>query len=308
MSSQRKLWLRSRDGCQDDLELASPRTKDARSTASQDASSSPGRKVLVESIQYNRTPSRFENSWKALKRTRICVSQPDEEEASDTSTTQQLLNTRWPAMKRRAKALPLHQSPYTKFPKSPKVASTTDKLPKKLSSSFKTSQIWTELMNTSLNASLNESYCSDLSEDSFIDSSPITQLVPDQSSSPYIPPSQKKSIPKLQTRILKGGFADEFVQKIKNVRMDQRHMKTMNPIHKVTVVEIAQEHNLLMVLVEPATGMSSGNQNFNIILPSSLAGVAIGSTLKFYLDAKVEPLKLRNNQLVYCQPRNVVVE
>lgn len=189
MSSKRKLWLRSSGGGgQDDLELASPRTKDALTTATQNVSSSPGRKVLVESIQHNRTPSRFENSWHALKRTRICVSQPDEEEVTDSSTLKQLLNTSWPAVKRRAKALPLHQSPYTRFPKSPKLVSTADKLPKKLSSSFRTSQIWTELMNTSL----NESNCSDLSEDSIIDSSPITQLVPDQSPSLYIPSSQKE--------------------------------------------------------------------------------------------------------------------
>ncbi|XP_017098035.2 uncharacterized protein [Drosophila bipectinata] len=304
MSSKRKLCFRSGGG-QDDLEVGSTRIKEARITDICNDSSSPGRKVLVEPIQYNRTPSRFKNSWKTLKTSRICVTQLDAEEDTATSTSTQLLNTSWPGMKRRAKALPIHQT-YTRFPKSPKLASTTDKLPKKLTSSFKTSQIWTELMNTSLNASLNESNCSDLSEDSFIDSSPITQLVPDQSPSHYIPSSQKKSTPKLQSRVIKGGFADEFVKMVKNVRMGQRHMKTMNPTHKVTVLDISQEHGLSMVLVEPVNGTNSGN-NFNILLPSSLAGVTVGSTLQFYLDPKNKPLQLRNNQLVFCQPLNVVV-
>ncbi|KAH8413361.1 hypothetical protein KR009_010377 [Drosophila setifemur] len=300
MCSKRKLsmGLTTADQQENDLECPSTRIKRATGYS--------GRSILGESFQRKNTPSKFEQSWQALKKSGISSSQPESKADTSFETCSQLLNTSWPGTKRRVKALPtciVQNSP--RGPNASLLFPQTNRTDLRLSSSFRISQRWNELMNV---PSVNDSSCTDLSEESFIESSPATQLVPEQSPSQYLSNSQKKTTPKPHVRIVKGGYVDEFRRKLKNVRMDQRHLSNMKANHTVQVLAITQEIGVSMALVEPLSGTHKGRWNFNILLPPCKVGmVAVGSKIKFYLDGNTKPLPLKNQEMVYFQPLNIVV-
>lgn len=177
--------------------------------------------------------------------------------------------------------------------------------PRTLSSSFRTFQRWNDLMSDDL---LIESICTDLSDDSESESSPVIRLVPDQPSQ-YLPSSsQKKVTPKPAIRAVKGGYAHRFQQLLKTMRMDQRHLSGREATHKVRVLAMTEELNVTMALVEVESKTGSPSSSFNILLQSKQSkNVKIGCKLQFHLDVNSKPLLLSNKQLVYCQPHNVIV-
>ncbi|XP_017022503.1 uncharacterized protein [Drosophila kikkawai] len=187
-------------------------------------------------------------------------------------------------------------------PKTSPLIEKTNRSPRRLSSSLKTSQRWNDLMSDHL---LNESSCTD---DSHLESSPAIRLVPEQPSQ-YLPSSsQKRVTQKPHKRAVKGGYAESFQRLLKSVRMDQRHQSSREATHKVQVLSLNEEFNLSMALVEAESQQGSSSSIFNIILQSNQSkDVKAGSRLKFYLDPNIKPLQLSNKQLVYCQPHNVIV-
>ncbi|KAH8355844.1 hypothetical protein KR200_001504 [Drosophila serrata] len=287
------------------------------------------------SIQRRNKISKFEESWLALNKS--CMGQSLMDASMDTSWTSSL------STKARTKALPI--STYQSSPRTPPAISRSNKSPQILSSSFKTSRLWSKLigeessqtisynspktsplieksneiprrLSSSLKTSqrwndlmsdhsLNESSCTD---DSHVESSPVIRLVPDQPSQ-YLPSSsQKRVIPKSHIRAVKGGYADSFQRLLKSVRMDQRHLSSREPTHSGHVLAITEEFNVTMALVETESQQCSPSSSFNIILQSKQSkNVKVGFKVQFYLNPKIKPLELTNKQLVYCQPHNVIV-
>ncbi|XP_052853011.1 uncharacterized protein LOC128262658 [Drosophila gunungcola] len=246
------------------------------------------RSILVESASPLRrnTPSRFEANWQALKRSGVSSSQPDSPGDTSFSTCSQLLNTSWPGTKRRAKALPIV------IQNSPRTLPLVSINASKPSSSFQTT--WKALMN--------ESSCTDLSEDSS-PSSPVTQLVPDQKAKQYLPSSQKKASSKPNLRFARGGYVDDFRRFMKNERMDQRHLNNRKATHTAEVLAISMECGLSMALVAP-----EGGTNFNILLQKKQSELLkVGCRIQFYLEPNAKPLQLKDKQLVYIRPHNIIV-
>ncbi|XP_017121253.1 uncharacterized protein LOC108142077 [Drosophila elegans] len=284
MSSKRKLTVETDDQQENNPGCAAPRIK--QHIIAKDFGSK--RSILVESASPLRrnTSSRFETNWQALKKSLISSSQPDSPGETSFSTCSQLLNTSWPGTKRRVKALPIVLQ---NSPRTPPLVSINASKP---SSSFQTT--WKALMN--------ESSCTDLSQDSS-SSSPVTQLVPDQKAKQYLPNGQKKASSKPNLRFARGGYVDDFQRFMKNERMDQRHLNNRKATHTAEVLAISMECGLSMALVAPA-----GGTNFNILLQKKQSGLLkVGCRIQFYLEPNAKPLQLKDKQLVYIRPHNIIV-
>ncbi|XP_016970801.1 uncharacterized protein LOC108038495 [Drosophila rhopaloa] len=298
MCSKRKLSFpfEGDDQQENSPECAAPRTKQHFLSKDHSLTRANERSVLVESASPHRrnTPSRFEANWQALKKSGISSTQPDSPGDTSFSTCSLFMNTSFTGTKRRAKALPIV------FQNSPRTLLRSPTKELRPSSSFQTS--WKALKSFH---SLNESSCTDLSEDNYMESSslPVTQLVPDQSAKQYLPTSQKNGSSKQKLRFVKDGYADHFRRILKNRRMDQRHLNNRKATHTVQVVAISKECGLSLALVAPESGT-----NFNILLQKNQLGLLkIGTRLQFYLDPNSKPLQLKNKQLVYLRPHNIIV-
>ncbi|XP_017068616.1 uncharacterized protein LOC108106200 [Drosophila eugracilis] len=261
-------------------DLSSPRASESR--------------LLVESASTNRrnTPSRFDSSWQTLNKSEISRSQPDSSGNTSFLTCSQLLNTSWPSTKRQAKALSLVVQ------KSPRTAPLDHSKEPRANHFFQTS--WNMLVSQTL---LNDSNCTDLSENSCIESSQVTQLVPDQCSKQYLPTRQKKHKLNPNRRFVKGGYVDDFRRFLKNMDMDKRHMSKSTVTYTVKVLGIFKEFGVSMALVSPETG-----RNFNILFEKDQSELLkVGSRVKFFLDPNKKPFQLKNKELVYCRPTNIIV-
>ncbi|XP_017060647.1 uncharacterized protein LOC108100993 [Drosophila ficusphila] len=297
MCSKRKLnfSLENDDQLENSPECAAQRIKQPLILKDINAPKDNERSILKDSkLPYRRNIfSKFEKTWQELKKSGTCSSQPNPSTDTSFSTCSQLLNTSWPGTKRRsAKALSIaiHNSPRT-----PPLIPNKQIRP---ISSFQAT--WNALVSQS---PPNKFSSTDLSEDSYIESSPVTQLVPDESPRQYLSSSHKKANPKQSLRFVRGGYANELRQILANERMDQRHLNIMKATHTGQVLAISEESNLSIALVAPETG-----PNFNILLQRDQKSlIEVGSRLKFYLDPNIRPLQLKNQQLVYCRPYNVSV-
>ncbi|KAH8353389.1 hypothetical protein KR084_010723 [Drosophila pseudotakahashii] len=222
------------------------------------------RSLLMQpsSIHSRNTPSKFDLSWMELNKTATSSSQPDSTANSSFSTCFQLLNTSWPGTKRRALPLGVHHSSWTR---------TLD-------------------MNN------------ELSDDSYIESSPAIKLVPDEKTKQYLPISQKANLKSVQ-RFLRGGYAEDLRRFLKNDRMDQRHMNDREPNYTVRVLVISKECGLALALVAPENGFQ-----FNILLQKKQSELLnVGSKVQLYLNPSTKPIQLKDKQLVYCRPHNIKV-
>ncbi|XP_016968707.1 uncharacterized protein LOC108036848 [Drosophila biarmipes] len=274
--------------------------------------------------------SRFNSSWMALQRSETSRSQPYSPGNTSVLSCSQLLNTSWPGTKRRAKALPLVVQKSSRPPplaKNVELNATSSfhtpgetangrSLLLESASSHRRNHpnifdlAWQAMKRTGTSSSQldykennTSSSCSQLLNASWSESSPVIKLVPDESPKQYLPITPKVNL-KQNQRCLRGGYADDFRRFLKNVRMDQRHINDRVATHTVQVLAISQECSLSMALVAP----ESGGSNFNILLQKKQSGlVKVGSRLQFYLDPNTKPIRLKNQQLVYCRPHNISV-
>ncbi|XP_017151578.2 uncharacterized protein LOC108161756 isoform X2 [Drosophila miranda] len=238
---------------------------------------------LVES-QRKKPRSEFEKAWLNLQNSTSISSSPTTTDwATRFATFRELANTSWPALPRRTKSMPFCRSHI-----SPRSASaqTGGRAPRK------TSQLWNELKDQSMNG--------------YIDSSLGVQLVPEPTVRQYLPAfSRKKAVPE---RCVKGGYVDEFRTMMKETSMDHRHLSDRKSTHTVHLLDISKDFGVYMARVEPVPETNSGDSTFNILLPSEIGDkVSVGSTVKFYLGSKTnKPLQLRNKQRMYFQPLNIL--
>ncbi|XP_034668250.1 uncharacterized protein LOC117901562 [Drosophila subobscura] len=269
---------------------------------------------LVESSQRKNTPSKFESAWQKLQNSMETGSSPRPSRWDTTiATCSQLSNISCQERPRKFKGLALGLTNSYTRPSSTQGANET---PNKLSSSRKIAELWSELSGRSL----NDSSLIDVSDDSYIDASPVTQpvqgqnqpvtqLVPTQTQSQYLPLSCKKAAsPYRMPRCVKGGYVEEFRTTMKRVRMDQRHLRYRKASHSVHVLDVSTEFGVHLAHVEPAPGTNCGDSSFHIILHSdTAAAVRVGSRLELYLDSNKKPLQLRDKGRVYSQPHNIVI-
>ncbi|XP_033236405.1 uncharacterized protein [Drosophila pseudoobscura] len=244
---------------------------------------------LVESqsqskSQRKKPPSEFEKTWLKLKNSTSTSSSPRPTDwATRFATCRELANTSWPALPRTKKSTYFCKS--HNYSRSAS-AQTGNRAPRK------TSQLWNELKDQSMNG--------------YIDSSLGVQLVPEPTVRQYLPAfSRKKAVPE---RCVKGGYVDEFRTMMKETSMNHRHLSDRKSTHTVHLLDISKDFGVYMARVEPVPETNSGDSTFNILLPSEIGDkVSVGSTVKFYLDSKTnKPLQLRNRQRMYFQPLNIL--
>ncbi|SPP86235.1 uncharacterized protein LOC117587835 [Drosophila guanche] len=268
---------------------------------------------LVESLQRKSTPSKFDCAWQKLQHSMETSSSPRPSHwDTRQSTCSQLLDISQETP-RKFKGLAVG---LTNSSTRPAIAQGANETPTKLSSSRKIAELWSELSGHSL----NDSSLIDSSDDSYIDASPVTQLVrgqtqpvtqlvPTQTQSQYLPLSCKKaSTPYRMPRCVKGGYVEEFRTTMKRVRMDQRHLRNTKASHTVYVLDVSTEFGVHLAQVEPAPGTNCVDSSFHILLHSDIAAaVRVGSRLELYLDSNKKPLQLRDKRRVYSQPHNIVI-
>ncbi|XP_037711370.1 uncharacterized protein LOC119548278 [Drosophila subpulchrella] len=340
MSSKRKLTFPLEvDDHQNNPDREAPRIKQLLTSNDLNAPRADKKSASVKAAvpRPRSTLSRFDSSWLALQKTEITRSQPDAPGNTSVLSCSQLLNTSWPATKRRAKALPLVVQ------KSSRTPTVVTNMELKVTSSFHTpgktakdlnspivngrnllvesaschrrnnpkvfDLTWQAMKKTATcsqqdskeNTSLSS--CSQHLNASWSESSPVIKLVPEESPKQYLPITPKVNL-KLNQRFLRGSYADDFRRFLKNVRMDQRHIKDRVATHTIKVLAISEECGLSIALVAPERGGS----NFNILLQKKQSGlIKVGSRLQFYLEPNTKPIRLQNQQLVYCRPHNLNV-
>ncbi|EDV59363.1 uncharacterized protein LOC6540685 [Drosophila erecta] len=288
--------------------------------------------ILAESTSTHQknTLSRFQTMWQTLNKSGMSSSQPDSPGNSSFSSCSQHLNTSWPGMRRRAKALPLAVQ---NFPRTPPSVSYKGR---EATSLFQTS--WKSLMTQTAScnglsedcsidsdpptpqqltkssfqsswkslsqSSLNKSNCPGVTEDSYIESSPAIQLVPYESPRQYLSISRNRVNLMSKQRFVRGGYAEEFRKVLKKVRMDQRQLENHAPTHTVRILSVSNQYGVTMALVAPENGSS-----FNILPPKGETTLlTVGSKVQFYIDPKIKPLELKNNLLVHFRPYNIVLK
>lgn len=341
MSSKRKLTFPSEvDDHQNNPDSEAPRIKQLPTPNDLNAPRADKRSVLVKAavLRPRSTLSRFDSSWLALQKTEITRSQPDAPGNTSVLSCSQLLNTSWPGTKRRAKALPLVVQKSSTTPtvvtnmelKVTPSSHTPGKTAKDLNSPIVNGRnllvecasshrrnnpkvfdlTWQAMKKTATNSSQQDSKentslstCSQHLNASWSEFSPVIKLVPEESPKQYLPITPKVNL-KLNQRFLRGGYADDFRRFLKNVRMDQRHIKDRVATHTIKVLAISEECGLSMALVAP----ERGGCNFNILLQKKQSGlIKVGSRLQFHLEPNTKPIRLQNQQLVYCRPHNLNV-